>query len=227
MLLLTAALAPSAPVEGLIVAVGCGVLALVTDRIRPWPRALAIPAAVAVLLHVADLALGSDLVQRSLLGPNPVLGSRFFGAGNELEIALAAVGLLGLGGALATAPTRTRVWGFAVGGGVLAFAMAWGRLGADVGAVPTVVAGATVAALVAAGNIAWRTRIAILLVAPVAGLAAPRAARPRHRRGRALQPLGARGGRAGRDRGHRGAPRATQLPVARARRDSASSSRSP
>ena len=171
-LLLTAALAPSAPVEGLIVAVGCGVLALATDRIRPWPRALALPAAVAVVLHVADLTLGSDLVQRSLLGPNPVLGSRFFGAGNELEISLAAVGLLGLGGALATAPTRTRVWGFAVGGGVLAFAMAWGRLGADVGAVPTVVAGATVAALVAAGDIRWRTRIAILLVAPIAGLAA-------------------------------------------------------
>ena len=40
------------------------------------------------------------------------------------------------------------------------------------GAVPTVIAGATVAALVAAGSIPWRTRIAILLVAPVAGLAA-------------------------------------------------------
>ena len=171
-LLATAALTPSAPVEGLIVALACVVLALATDRIRPWPRALVFPAAVAVLLHVADMALDSGLVQRSLLGPNPVLGSRFFGAGNELEISLAAVGLLGLGGALATAPTRTRVWGFAVGGALLAFTMAWGRLGADVGAVPTVIAGATVAALVTAGNIAWRTRIAILLVAPIAGLAA-------------------------------------------------------
>ena len=171
-LLLTAALAPAAPVEGLIVAAGCAALALATDRIRPWHRALTVPAAVAVLLHVADMALGSGLVQRSLLGPNPVLGSRFFGAGNELEIVLAAVGLLGLGGALATASTRARVWGFAIGGGLLAFTLAWGRLGADVGAVPTVIAGATVAALVAAGNIAWRTRIAILLVAPVAGLAA-------------------------------------------------------
>jgi hypothetical protein len=101
-----------------------------------------------------------------------VLGSRFFGAGNELEIALAAVGLLGLGGALATTSPRMRVWGFAIGGGFLAFALAWGRLGADVGAVPTVIAGATVAALVAAGQIPWRRRIAILLVAPVAGLAA-------------------------------------------------------
>ena len=81
-------------------------------------------------------------------------------------------GCSGSAALLATAPTRAQVWGFAIGGGVLAFAMAWGRLGADVGAVPTVVAGATVAALVAAGDIAWRTRIAILLVAPVAGLAA-------------------------------------------------------
>ena len=171
-LLLTAALAPSAPVEGVIVAVGCAALALATDRLRPWHRALAVPAAVGVLLHVADMALGSELVQRSLLGPNPVLGSRFFGAGNELEIALAVIGLLGLGGALATASTRARVWGFAIGGALLAFTMAWGRLGADVGAVPTVIAGATVAALVAAGQVAWRTRIAILLVAPIAGLAA-------------------------------------------------------
>ena len=171
-LLLTAALAPSALVETLIIAGACGALAIATDRIRPWPWALALPAAVAVLLHVADLALGSDLLRRSLLGPNPVLGSRFFGAGNEIEITLAAVGLLGLGGLLATASRRVQVWGFAVGGGALAFAMAWGRLGADVGAVPTVVAGATVAALVAAGDIPWRRRIAILLVAPVAGLAA-------------------------------------------------------
>lgn len=171
-LLLTGGLAPSAPVEGVIVAVACAALALMADRNRPWPRSLVLPAAVAVGLHVADLALGSVLVGRSLLGPNPVLGSRFFGAGNELEIALASVGLLGLGGALATASSRVRVWGFAVGGGALAFAMAWGRLGADVGAVPTVIAGATVAALVSAGDISWGRRIAILLVAPIAGLAA-------------------------------------------------------
>jgi hypothetical protein len=171
-LLLTAWLAPSSIAETAIVAAGCGALALATDRIGPWPWALAVPAAVAVTLHVADLALGSDLVRRSLLGPNPVLGSRFFGAGNELEISLAAVGLLGLGGALATLSSRARVWGFAIGGGVLAFTLAWGRLGADVGAVPTIVAGATVAALVTAGAITWRRRIAILIVAPVAGLAA-------------------------------------------------------
>jgi hypothetical protein len=171
-LLVTAGIAPTAPVETLIVAGACAVLALITDRIRPWHRALVVPAAVAVSLHVADLALGSEYLRRSLLGPNPVLGSRFFGAGNEIEITLAVIGLLGLGGALATAPPRTRVWGFAVGGGVLAFTLAWGRLGADVGAVPTVIAGATGAALATAGAVPWRWRIAILLVAPVVGLAA-------------------------------------------------------
>jgi hypothetical protein len=171
-LLVTAAIAPAAAVETLIVAGACAALALATDRIRPWPRALVVPAAVAVGLHAADLALGSEHLRRSLLGPNPVLGSRFFGAGNEIEITLAVIGLLGLGGLLATAPSRTRVWGFAVGGGVLAFTLAWGRLGADVGAVPTVIASATVAALATAGDMPWRRRLAILLVAPVVGLAA-------------------------------------------------------
>ena len=171
-LLLTAGLAPSSIGEGAIVAGACAFLALLADRIRPWPRALVLPAVAAVGLTVIDLALGSELVRRSLLGPNPVLGSRFFGAGNELEIALAAIGLLGLGGAVANASVRAQVWGFAAGGAVIAFVLAWGRLGADVGAVPTVIAGATVAALVAAGHVAWRVRVAILLVAPVIGLAA-------------------------------------------------------
>ena len=171
-LLVTAAIAPAAPVETLIVAGACAALALATDRVRPWPRALVVPAAVTVGLHVADLALGSEYLRRSLLGPNPVLGSRFFGAGNEIEITLAVIGLLGSGRGTRDAAPRTRVWGFAVGGGALAFTLAWGRLGADVGAVPTVIAGATVAALVTAGEMPWRRRVAILLIAPVAGLAA-------------------------------------------------------
>ena len=135
-LLLTARTRSHRAVEGLIVAGGCGVLALATDRFRPWPRALALPAAVAVLLHVVDLALGSDLVQRSLLGPNPVLGlallRRRQRAGDHACRGRAA----GAGRRCSRrASPRARVWGFAIGGGVLAFTMAWGRLGADVGAV--------------------------------------------------------------------------------------------
>ena len=92
---------------------------------------------VAVALHVIGpgARLGAGRAVRCW-APTRSSASRFFGAGNELEIALAAIGLLGLGGALATASSRVRVWGFAVGGGALAFALAWGRLGADVGAVP-------------------------------------------------------------------------------------------
>jgi len=44
-LLLTGALAPSAPLEGVIVAGGCALLALATERLRPWPRSLTAPAA--------------------------------------------------------------------------------------------------------------------------------------------------------------------------------------
>ena len=72
-----------------------GRLRSLTDRLLPWPRSIALPAAVTVGAHVGDLVLGSGLIVRSLLGPNPLLGARFYGIGNELEITLAVATLLG------------------------------------------------------------------------------------------------------------------------------------
>src|SRR5206468_7525224 len=112
----------------------CALLAVATDRLLPWPRGIALPAAVATIAHVIDLAFGSSLIQRSLLGPNPILGARFFGVGNELEVTLGVIGLLGIGALLADAPRQRQVWGLAVGGSVLALMLSWGKLGADVGA---------------------------------------------------------------------------------------------
>ena len=125
-LLATGALAPSAALETTIVAVACAVLARATDALLPWPRSIVLPAAVTVGAHLVDLAFGSDLIVRSLLGPNPLLGARFYGIGNELEAALAEIALLGVGAAVAVAPARRRVWAFAAGGGVLALLLGWG-----------------------------------------------------------------------------------------------------
>jgi hypothetical protein len=125
-----------------------------------------------VLFQIVDLALGSAWTQRSLLGPNPILGARFYGVGNELEATLAVVGLLGLGAALATARPRALMWGFLIGGGGLAFALSWGRLGADVGASIMLAAGTAAAALVALGERPGRHRVAIVLAAPAGALAA-------------------------------------------------------
>jgi hypothetical protein len=134
--------------------------------VLPWPRAVALPALVAVGAHIVDLMFGSKLIVRSLLGPNPLLGARFYGIGNELEITLAVATLLGLGALFTGASTRRAVWGISVGGALVAFMLSWGRLGADVGAALTLGLGVAAAAVYAGGRGSWRSRAAIVLGAP-------------------------------------------------------------
>jgi len=171
-LLVTGALAPSRAGEIAIAALGGGALALLTDRLLAWPRSLLLPAAVAVASQLVDLAAGSTLTQRSLLGPNPLLGARFYGVGNELEVTLGVITLLGFGAALAAVPPRTAMWGFVAGGGVVAALLSWGRLGADVGASLMLAAGIATAAVLVLGERAGRRRLVIVLVAPPLAIAA-------------------------------------------------------
>ena len=160
---------------------------------------------------VVDLAFGSELIQRSLLGPNPMLGARFFGVGNELEVALAVIGLLGIGAAVATAlPARTAVWGFASAASRSRSCSAGG------GSEPT---SARAHARrrrpwprrVAAGRSPWRRAARDPARGPGGRAGRARAARPRHRRRCALHPLGAARGRPRRARRHRAAPGRAQL----------------
>lgn len=171
-LLLTAVLRPSHTAELLLVAalsLGAGAL---TDRVVPWPRGPVLPAFTGLLFYVLDLAFGSPLVIRSLLGPNPLFGARFYGIGNELEATLTALLLAGVGALLAgRGRSRTGVAAFAGGGLALALAIGAGRLGADVGGVITVAAGAGVAAvLMLPGGLTPRAAAAVV-AAPLAGLA--------------------------------------------------------
>ena len=69
-------------------ALGLGAL---TDLVVPWPRALLAPAIVAVLALAVDALAGTQLLMRSLLGPDPILGARFYGIGNELKSGLAVL----------------------------------------------------------------------------------------------------------------------------------------
>jgi hypothetical protein len=171
-LLMTGAIAPTRLGEVALIAITCAVLALVTDRLAPWPKAIAIPAAVAVVSHVVDLALGSSLIQRSLLGPNPILGARFFGVGNELEVTLGVIGLLGIGALFAGAPRRQLASAFLIGGSAIALTLSWGKLGADVGASLMLAAGAAAAAVVALEGGSRRRRVALVAVAPLIALGA-------------------------------------------------------
>ena len=100
-LLLGAALEPSQGVEQLLVAVrraaarrrDPGGAAAATGR---WPS----PAALTVIAYAVDVVAGSPLTSLSLLGPNPGLGVRFYGIGNELEALLAVLVVAGTGAAL-------------------------------------------------------------------------------------------------------------------------------
>jgi hypothetical protein len=125
-----------------------------------------VPAVVTVVLYAAALLAGSGLVETSLLGSDPIAGSRFFGAGNELAAVLAVELLVALA---ALAPAR-RLTATLASGGLLTLALAWGRGGANVGAVFTVGGAVAAAALVLApGGISAR-RVALAGAALAAGL---------------------------------------------------------
>lgn len=176
LLLLTAALEPSLLAERLIVGLGGPGIALATLRALRPPfgerapfAAFALAASVSVLATAVDILAGSPLTALSLLGPNPALGVRFFGIGNELEAVVGVLLTLGAGAAVAAArpddPRRSVaiVASIAALAGVAVFAP--GRLGADVGAAITFPAGAAGVVIAALG--AGRRRLIAVVAAPL------------------------------------------------------------
>ncbi|MFL5842602.1 MAG: hypothetical protein ACJ77Z_19315 [Thermoleophilaceae bacterium] len=176
--LLLAALAPSRLVEAAALGLGALALGAATDRLVRWPAAPAVPAAVVFVAHTIDLASGSTLTGRSLAGPNPAGGARFFGIGNELECMLSVSVLIGTGAALAwrarrgASGPRAAPIAFGVTALIAAGVMGAGRLGADVGAVITLGAGGAAAVLAALPGRPSRRAIALGIAAPVAAIGA-------------------------------------------------------
>jgi hypothetical protein len=155
-LLVGAALEPSQYPEMLVVMIGAPLLAALTlGALRDY-RALAVASAITVGAYALDAILGSPLSALSLLGPNPALGVRFYGIGNELEALLSVVIVGGIGAGLAgfaprLSPGRSAVV-FLVIGLVCAGIFASGKFGADVGAAIDFPMGVAVAALVITGG---------------------------------------------------------------------------
>lgn len=175
LLLLGAALEPGQTAEAVLVAVGAPLLAGLTQAILRGYGPLAAAAAATVAGYAVDVLAGSPLTSVSLLGPNPGLGVRFYGIGNELEALLGVLVVAGTGAGLAAfaprASRRAAAGGFLLAGVVSAFVFAAGRFGADVGAAIVLPLGATAAAALVAGG---RRRGAVLLVvaAPLLAVAA-------------------------------------------------------
>jgi len=174
LLLLGAALEPGELVEGLLVGLGAPLLAALALTLLGGYRALAVASAGVVLAYAIDVIAGSPLTSLSLLGPNPGLGVRFYGIGNELEAVLAVLVVAGVGASLtAFAPRasgRASALAFVIAGLLAAFVFAAGRFGADVGAAIVFPIGAAVAAVVILGR-GRRPALLAVAAAPIAVLA--------------------------------------------------------
>jgi hypothetical protein len=170
-LLVTAAIAPSRTAELAILAGGAVILAVITDLLMGWPRGPLVPGAIAVGSYVIDLIRGSPLIIRSLLGPNPRFGSRYWGIGNELEATLPILMFVAMAAYLGwRAKSNRRAGAFAGFGLLLGAAIGSGRLGADVGGVMTVGAGAAAATVAMLPGGVTKRAVAIAVLAPAVAL---------------------------------------------------------
>ena len=171
--LIPAALEPSAAVEYATIALGCLAFGALTDLIVPWPRATIAPAVVAIVLLTLDALSGRQLLMRSVLGPNPILGARFYGIGNELKSALAVLVLAAVAAWLYPAMRGRRAALTVAGAGVvLAVVEGSARIGAGVGGVILVSAGFAVATVLLLPGAISRRRALTVILAPLAGLVA-------------------------------------------------------
>jgi hypothetical protein len=178
LLLVGAALEPAEWVEVLIVGLGGPLAAAATLLVLRGYAAVAAACAVTVLAYAVDVVAGSPLTALSLMGPNPALGVRFFGIGNELEATLAPLVLLGAGAGIAAWMPSERVRREGGPVAALAFgaaclvataAFAPGRFGADVGAAIVLAVGGGVAAAAVLGAARRRT-VVLVLAAPLLAL---------------------------------------------------------
>jgi hypothetical protein len=171
--LATAALEPSRAAELALLVAICFGLGALTDRLVAWPRAPLAPAIAAVVTIAVDALAHTQLLMRSLLGPDPQFGARFYGIGNELKSGLAVLVLCAVAAALHPAVRgRRAALSMALAGIVLAAIEGSARIGAGVGAVILVSAGTAVASVMLLPGALNRRRALLVLAAPVVGLAA-------------------------------------------------------
>lgn len=171
--LLPAALEPSRTVEFALIVGVCFGLGTLCDRLVPWPRAPLVPAVAAVIALTIDALAGTQLLMRSLLGPSPAFGARFYGIGNELKSGLAVLVFTAVAAALYPAVRGRRAALTMAGAGiVLAIVEGSARIGAGVGGVILVSAGTAVATVMLLAGTLNRKRILIAMAAPVLGLIA-------------------------------------------------------
>jgi hypothetical protein len=179
--LIPAALEPSAAVEYATIVLACMLLGAFTDALFRWPRAPLAPAIAVLAAIVVDALAHTQLLVRSVLGPNPILGARFYGIGNELKSGLAVLVLAAVAAALYPTSERAGVpagkrrraaIAMVAAGVLLAVIEGSARIGAGVGGVILVSAGFAVATLMLTEGTVTRRRALLVLLTPAAALVA-------------------------------------------------------
>jgi hypothetical protein len=171
--LIPAGLEPSRTVEFALIVASCFALGALTDLFMPWPRAPLVPAVTAVVALTVDALAGTQLFMRSLLGPSPAFGARFYGIGNELKSGLAVLVFTAVAAALYPAVrSRRAALAMACAGIVLAIVEGSARIGAGVGGVILVSAGTAVATVMLLPGTLNRRRVLAVMAAPILGLIA-------------------------------------------------------
>ena len=172
-MLVPAALEPGRLVEkGLIVGLAL-LFGALTDLVMPWPRGPLLPAVVDIVVLTVDALAHTQLLIRSVLGPNPIFGARFYGIGNELKSGLAVIVFAAVAAALTPSERgRRAAAAMAVAGVVLAAVEGSARVGAGVGGVILVAAGTAVATVLLLPGRLHRGRVLLVLAAPFGALVA-------------------------------------------------------
>jgi hypothetical protein len=163
----------AAIVEIFVIVTASLALAVLTDRALPWPRGPMLPAFVVIPVLAIDAAAGTHLLIRSILGPNPSYGSRFYGIGNELKSGLTCLLLIGLAAAFGSRTRSRRLAGIVALAGIgLGVILGSARLGAGVGGVIIVAVGFATATILMLPARPSRQALALAFASPPLALAA-------------------------------------------------------
>lgn len=171
--LATAAVAPPRTIEVGVIGLGALALAAATDYLLPWPRGPVLPAVAGLGAHLLVLTSGSQLLAKSISGPDPEAGARFFGIGNELAVVVMTTALIA-----AAAATTTRRWplqprlALAAATVIAAGLLGAGSLGANVGSAATAVVGGAFALLAAPPRRRGLGRVALAVASPLLAVTA-------------------------------------------------------
>ena len=148
--------------------------------IRAVAAGTLVPAVAAVVALTVDALAGTQLLMRSLLGPSPAFGARFYGIGNELKSGLPCSSSAQWQQRSIPAYAASRGATMACAGILLAIVEGSARIGAGVGGVILVSAGGAVATVMLLPGTLNRKRVLIVMAAPRSWLGRACRDRPRH-----------------------------------------------